>query len=35
MSGVCRQRVFDAFRFTPKGEVRIPKYWFVPATDSC
>lgn len=35
MSGVCRQRVFDAFRFNPKGEVRIPKYWFVPATDSC
>lgn len=36
MAGTCHQRVFDAFRFTPKGAVRIPKYWFVPAgTSTC
>lgn len=36
MAGVCRQRVFDAFRFNPKGKERIPKYWFVPAgTATC
>lgn len=36
MAGTCRQRVFDAFRFNPKGAIRIPKYWFVPAgTATC
>lgn len=34
--GACTQRARDAFRFNPKGETRIPKYWFAPAgTKSC
>lgn len=28
IAGVCNQRIGSAFRFNPKGETRIPKYWF-------
>lgn len=28
IAGACNQRIGSAFRFNPKGETRIPKYWF-------
>jgi hypothetical protein len=35
MSGTCREPNLDSFRFVPKEEVRIPRYWFVPEGNEC
>lgn len=35
ISGTCREPNLDSFRFVPKGEVRIPRYWFVPEGTEC
>lgn len=35
IAGACSQRMGTAFRFTPKGGERIPKYWFQPEGAAC
>lgn len=35
IAGVCSQRMGTAFRFTPKGGERIPKYWFKKEGTAC
>lgn len=35
VSGTCREPNLDSFRFVPKEEVRIPRYWFVLEGTGC